>query len=154
MITPENKDLLDDLNELDTFTLATKGQRYAISLIDGFVMFICFLMGMFCFLRFFPEAYYWLQEYDKLKISWLAAYLLAIILYYTILETFNRGRTIGNLLTGTHVMKNDGSKLTLKDVLRRSMHRLTGKSILASLAADDDAIPKRDKVTNTSVVKN
>jgi uncharacterized RDD family membrane protein YckC len=153
MQNDHNKDLLDDLNELDTLTPATKGQRLAISLIDGLLMFICYLVGLLAIVKYFPWAYYWFQEYDKFKLTWIAGYLVSIILYYTILEAFNKGRTVGNLLTGTQVVKNDGSKLTLKDVLHRSMYRLAGRSALASFAADDDIIPKRDRVTNTSVVK-
>lgn len=153
MQNDHNKDLLDDLDELDTLTPATKGQRFAIALIDGFVMFTCYLMGLLAIVKYFPGVYYWFQEYDRFKLTWIAGYLVAIIFYYTILETFNKGRTVGNLLTGTQVVKNDRSKLTLKDVLRRSMYRLTGQSALASFAADEDAIPKRDRVTNTSVVK-
>lgn len=149
----ENKDLLDDLDELETLNLATKGQRLAISLIDGFLMFLSFLMGLLMTARLFPEVWYWFEEYDKLRLIRIVAYLLTIILYYTILEAFNDGRTIGNLMTGTQVVKNDGSKLTLKDVLHRSLYRLVGRSALASFAADDDFIPKRDKVTNTSVIR-
>jgi uncharacterized RDD family membrane protein YckC len=148
-----NKDLLNDLNELDTLTLATKGQRFAIALIDGFLMFICYLMGLLITVNQFPQVYDWFMEYDKLRLIQIATYLFTIILYYTILEAFNKGRTVGNLLTGTHVVKNDGSKLTLKDVLHRSMYRLVGRSALAAFAADEDVIPKRDRVTNTSVVK-
>jgi len=153
MQNDHNKDLLDDLDELDALIPATKGQRLAISLIDGLVMFICYLVGLLAIVKYFPWMYYWFQEYDKLKLTWIAGYLVSIILYYTILEAFNNGRTVGNLLTGTQVVKNDGSKLTLKDVLHRSMYRLVGRSALSSFAADDDFIPKRDRVTNTSVVK-
>jgi uncharacterized RDD family membrane protein YckC len=149
-----NKDLLDDLDELDEVTPATKGQRFAISLIDGLVMFICYLVGLLSIVKFYPAVYYWVRENDRFKISWIVCYLITIIIYYTILEAFNKGRTVGNLLTGTQVVKNDGSKLTLKDVLHRSMYRLVGRSSLASFADDDDVIPKRERATNTSVVKN
>lgn len=151
--SPDNKDLLEDLEELDPLTLATKGQRFAISLIDGFLMFLCYLTGLLMTVKLFPEVYYWFEEYDRLRLIRIAAYLVTIILYYTILEAFNKGRTVGNLLTGTQVVKNDGSKLTLKDVLHRSMYRLVGRSALVSYGAEDDGIPKRDKVTNTSVIK-
>lgn len=151
--SPDNKDLLEDLDELDPLTLATKGQRFAISLIDGFLMFLCYLTGLLMTVKLFPEVYYWFEEYDRLRLIRIAAYLVTIILYYTILEAFNKGRTVGNLLTGTQVVKNDGSKLTLKDVLHRSMYRLVGRSALVSYGAEDDGIPKRDKVTNTSVIK-
>jgi uncharacterized RDD family membrane protein YckC len=55
------------------------------------------------------------------------AYLIAIvnhIFYYTLCEKLFRGHTLGKLITGTRVIREDGDELTLKDALLRSLCRL------------------------------
>ena len=46
-----------------------------------------------------------------------------LFLYYTLCEKIFRGYTLGKLITGTKAIRKDGSELTLKDALLRSLTR-------------------------------
>ena len=56
-----------------------------------------------------------------------STYLIAVLnhlVYYTFCEKAFRGYTLGKLVTGTRVIREDGEELTLKDALLRSLCRL------------------------------
>jgi uncharacterized RDD family membrane protein YckC len=75
--------------------------------------------------------------------------LIITILYYTIYEGVTKGRTFGKMVTGTIVIKEDGSPLTFKDALLRSLCRLIPFEALSAFGYR----PWHDRFTKTAVVK-
>jgi uncharacterized RDD family membrane protein YckC len=71
------------------------------------------------------------------------------ILYYTIYEGATKGRTFGKMVTGTIVIKEDGSPFTFKDAFLRSLCRLIPFEALSALGYR----PWHDSLTKTAVVK-
>lgn len=56
-----------------------------------------------------------------------STYLIAVlnhVVYFTICEKSFRGHTVGKLITGTRVIREDGEELRFKDALLRSLCRL------------------------------
>lgn len=70
--------------------------------------------------------------------------------YYTIMEGASNGRTLGKLITGSRAVKDDGSNITWKDALLRSLSRSVPFEPFSAFGG----YPWHDRWTNTKVVKN
>lgn len=71
------------------------------------------------------------------------------LFYYTLLEVATKGRTIGKLITGTVAVRNDGSALTFKDALLRTLCRFIPFEPFSAFGGR----PWHDTITNTMVIK-
>ena len=59
--------------------------------------------------------------------SILIEYLFAIVVfltYYTLLEYWTQGKTLGKLLTGTRAVMEDGRRISFETALKRSLSRI------------------------------
>lgn len=74
---------------------------------------------------------------------------LSATLYYTLLEGLTQGKTIGKYVTKTRVVKEDGSPITIKDALRRSLVRLIPFEAFSTFSEH----PWHDRWTKTMVMK-
>lgn len=74
---------------------------------------------------------------------------LFYLAYYTLIEGFTKGRSLGKLITGTVAVRADGSALTWKDAFLRSLCRLVPFETLSAFGR----MPWHDKWTKTMVVK-
>jgi uncharacterized RDD family membrane protein YckC len=74
--------------------------------------------------------------------------LLIFVGYYTLLEGATKGLTLGKLVTGTIVVKEDGSPITFKEAFLRSLCRLVPFEPFSAFGK-----PWHDSWTNTLVVK-
>jgi uncharacterized RDD family membrane protein YckC len=79
----------------------------------------------------------------------LAVSSVPSVLYYTLLEGGNQGRTIGKLMTSTRAVRLDGKPLTYTDALLRSLCRLIPFEVVSGLGY----APWHDRLTKTTVVK-
>src|SRR5258706_8425847 len=70
-------------------------------------------------------------------------------IYYTICEKTFRGYTLGKLITGTRAIRDDGTELTFKDALLRSLSRLVPLELLSGFAFR----PWHDSWTKTQVIR-
>lgn len=113
------------------YEYASTGQRFLNWLIDNLVMRFAmswltgYAVGYF-FAKLFPD-FYLNMIYSKGFEWYLTLYLIAIfnyIIYYTFCEKVFSGYTLGKLITGTRVIREDGSELTLKDAVLRSLSRM------------------------------
>ena len=127
--TDEQQDLFVE-GEFIEYTEASTTQRFLNYLIDTLLMryglswATTYLLVSF-FLASSPKTAYALFGEEGSPL--LATYLIAILnhlVYYTIAEKAFRGHTLGKLITGTRVIREDGEELTFKDALLRSLCRL------------------------------
>jgi len=72
----------------------------------------------------------------------------SVILYASIMEAFNKGRTIGKLITGTYAVRNNGQPLDFGTALKRSFCRIVPLEPFSGFGT-----PWHDKWTDTTVVK-
>jgi uncharacterized RDD family membrane protein YckC len=89
------------------------------------------------------DIYYW----TYLGAAYLGVAMLDT-LYYTVLEG-TTGRTLGKLITNTRVVRDDGSPLTMKDTLYRSLSRLVPFEAFSGFG-----VPWHDRWTQTTVTSN
>lgn len=146
----EQQDLLQDLEQETYLERASSGARFLNYIID----LICFYVLIFA-TSFVITAITYTGEETNVFNSESGDLLLYVIFfgiflgYYTILESFAKGRTIGKLVTGTRVVKNDGAPITFKDAFLRSLSRLVPFEPFSALGG----YPWHDSWTNTQVVK-
>ena len=120
-------DLFEE-GEFIEYTEASKGQRFLNYLVDYFIMYFVVAYGtsyilMQILLAASPTAAYNLFNGNEVFASYIIA-LFNHLLYYTCCENFFRGHTLGKLVTGTRVIREDGEELTFKDAFLRSLSRL------------------------------
>ena len=110
---------------------ASDGQRFLNWLIDNLLMrfglswLTGYAVGYFL-AQFFPE-FYLEMILSKGVEYYLTLYLVAFFnyfIYYSFCEKVFSGYTLGKLVTGTRAVREDGSELTWKDAILRSLSRL------------------------------
>jgi uncharacterized RDD family membrane protein YckC len=144
------RDLLGDLDEIVVLNYASQGQRFGNFIIDWIVTF-ALLLG----LGYIAGMLYGYGLIGESGLDWFRGPLSFIttsvtgIAYYTFMEAFCKGRTIGKLVTGTYAVRNDGQPLTLKQAFLRELCRMVPFETLSGLGP----APWHDSWTNTTVVK-
>lgn len=87
-------------------------------------------------------------SFDNRIVEWLISVVL-LVGYYIAFEYFTNGRTIGKFITGTVVVKNDGSVPTFNDIFKRSFSRIVPFDALSFLGSNG----WHDSWSDTKVVK-
>ncbi len=123
---PEDHREFDEFEKETLKTDASKGQRFANFIIDGIVFYIfCVFLGMLlgAFLAQLPQYIYILENItNNVFLNYLFGFILVTI-FYTCVEYFSKGRSVGKLITNTKVITEDGDIPSFKDCLIRSMCR-------------------------------
>ncbi len=140
----ENLPAEEQINLFDTevmYTEASQGQRFLNWLIDNLFMrfALSYATGYAVGYLLLAVAPDFLTEIAYNQRGWrffLLAYILGVfnyILYYTICEKAFKGYTIGKLITGTRAIRNDGSELSFKDAILRSLSRIVPFEVFSAL---------------------
>jgi uncharacterized RDD family membrane protein YckC len=153
----EPQDLFTE-KEFITYTEASTSQRFVNYFIDSLFMQYAVAFGTTFLLAKVlitasPDAFYsFFGEGDDMPL--LTTYAIALLnhlLYYTICEKAFRGHTLGKLVTGTRVIREDGEELTFKDALLRSLCRLVPFETISIWFGGGG--PWHDTWTKTKVIK-
>ncbi|MEO6719026.1 MAG: RDD family protein [Ferruginibacter sp.] len=137
---------------------ATTGQRFLNYLIDNILMnyglgyFTGTIIGVIL-AAISPDFLAETQiagNYWSIILLSLAIGYFNYLIYYTLCEKLLRGRTIGKLITGTRAVRADGSELTLKDAILRSVCRIVPFEQFSAFGGH----PWHDRWTNTIVIKS
>jgi uncharacterized RDD family membrane protein YckC len=144
------QDLLADLDEIVVLKpAASKGQRFANYLIDLIITYII-AIGLVVVLAAVLD---WSgTNPDTLQDIPVLNYLIfstSLVFYTALMEAFNKGRTIGKLVTGTYAVKTNGKPLDFGTALKRGLCRIVP---FEPFSAFGEA-PWHDRWTNTTVVK-
>jgi uncharacterized RDD family membrane protein YckC len=158
-LQPEPTELYLELKEMMYEQPATVGQRFLNYLVDIVIFYLIFiLIGMIGGVIGLiggsedPAVIVGSQSTDsgtgrlvEMLITWSV-----YILYYTFFEGITKGRTVGKMLSKTKAVKADGSDITPKDALMRSLCRLVPFEPFSAFGGN----PWHDKWTNTKVIKD
>ncbi len=150
----EQQDLLQDLELEIFFQKASVGARFLNLSID----FACIILLVLIF-EVIRDLFFLMgnsPQLDTVQLKDIRYYLLlqyllgaAIsVLFYTFIEGFSKGRTLGKLITGTRAVKLDYSAITIKDAFTRSLCRVVPFEIFSGFGT-----PWHDRWTDTQVVK-
>ncbi len=146
----EKEDLLTDLDDMVVLNPASRVQRLFNYLIDLVIVYllviILFVLDMTWENITDPQGNRE-NSWSELDAAILA--MLAYVLYYTLMERFNKGRTIGKLATGTYAVFSNGKPLTFKTAFFRSLSRIAPFELLSGF----DNAPWHDRWTDTLVAK-
>ena len=146
---------LSDLEQEVYLVPADKGLRFVNWLIDTIVYYALAFLLAFVYSSILVmqggdlNESFLVQETGSAVLGQYIAIISTYTAYYTIIEAGSKGRTLGKLITGTMVVRNDGSRIGWKDGLLRSLCRLIPFENLAALFTT----PWHDSITNTMVVK-
>lgn len=134
---------------------ADKGYRFLNYIIDfGFsVVIIWVLVFLFVFMQYFITGTDMEEAIDDItNINPLIDRVGSLLVYGLIMflvEKFSNGRSLGKLITGTKVVKADGSDLTTDDLLKRNFARAVPFDQLSFLGNSG----WHDNWSNTRVVR-
>lgn len=155
----EPTELYSELKELMWEQPATVGQRFLNYIVDLVIYYLIFVfigaiggvLGVFLGSED-PNEYVY-GAGDTSIASKLLTYLISwtvYVIFYTFFEGITKGRTVGKMLTKTKVVKTDGSTITPKDALMRSLCRLVPFEPFSAFSGN----PWHDKWTDTKVIKD
>lgn len=150
--------IAEELTSYIQYEKASLGQRFLNFLIDNLVMRygLSYLTGSVVgvFLGYFFPEYASKIIYDRTSMDFLLIlYMVGILnylVYYTFCEKVFKGRTLGKLVTGTKAIREDGSELSFKDAILRSLTRLVPFEVLSAFGYS----PWHDIWTKTAVIKS
>lgn len=131
---------------------ANTGRRFANLLIDMVFAYLVVFGIVLVAVILIPGLGDYINENDDTVSFSLMDRLLTIVvvlLTYTVMEGATKGHTLGKLLTGTVAVREDGSPITWKDALIRSLIRLVPFEMLSGLSG----YPWHDKWSKTCVVR-
>lgn len=148
----EQQDLLLDLETEILIEPASVGARFANYVIDLISCWLFTIILSATIALFFLENNSPYTSYKNSNPPFYIDYLvrsITIVIYYTLIEGLFKGRTLGKLFTGTKAVKEDGSPITWKDALLRSLCRLVPFEPFSAFGGQ----PWHDKWTKTVVIK-
>lgn len=146
---------LRDIEQEVMLIPADKGLRFVNLLIDTLVFYaIAFVYGIIHVAIVLSQGADLDESYlvQETGASEFLQYLVSILLYlayYTIFEAASKGRTLGKLVTGTVVMRDDGNTIGWKEAFLRSLCRLIPLEAIVAIFTQ----PWHDSMTRTVVVK-
>jgi len=124
------EDILDRFDEFPnqekTFKLASTGQRFANYLLDfiGYIILALIIVVILGFIQvMMGNESYLIEEEDTFaaKIAdWIVSILIMTV-YYTTMEYFFKGKTLGKLITGTRAVTIDNERMDLQTTFVRTM---------------------------------
>ncbi|HEY4334693.1 MAG TPA: RDD family protein, partial [Puia sp.] len=92
-------------------------------------------------------------EDDNMTTIYIKIYLMVIVLdlfLWTAIEYLGQGKTLGKLITGTRAVNEDGSFITFKTALLRSLSRMVPFEPFSAFG--DPSYPWHDRWTRTYVI--
>ena len=146
----EANNYLSSFNDQFITEDASTGQRFVNYLIDTIVYYIFIWGSTFIFsIVYLTASAGQRQGGSGLQLLILPFVIVLFIVFYTFSEGVSSGRSVGKLVTGTKVVRNDNTEITWKDAFLRSLCRLVPFEPISALGG----YPWHDKWSNTKVIK-
>lgn len=143
-------DVLHEYHEQINLEPASPGLRLVNFILDLLVYYaVCFGIGILIVIATFNPETNTLQDPTHFQSTLFLINLFIIVGCYTIIEGASKGRSLGKLATGTIVVREDGSPITFRDALIRSLIRLVPFEPFSTLGGR----PWHDKWSHTMVIK-
>lgn len=146
-------DLLQEYENEIHLVPVSAGIRFANYLIDVIVFYILMIgFGAAWGLSLASRATDAYEVQETVNNSTVFLYMVSfftLLAYYLIFEGATKGRTLGKLITGTVAVKDDGSAITFKDALLRTLCRLIPFEPFSAFGGR----PWHDSITHTMVIK-
>ena len=139
-----------DIESAQHYETATAGQRFANHLID-MILYYLIIFLIFLFIGTIIPSFLADDEDIGVTIMTYVIIYIVVISYFTIMELMT-GKTVGKMVTGTKVIREDGMKLTLRDCFIRSICRLIPFEAFSGFSSS--GVMWHDSIAKTYVVKN
>ena len=124
--------------------LATSGQRFANYLLDVIIIYVsAFVAGVVLYIVGLGDVI------DRIDDTLLG--IILVLLYYVPQESLF-GWTLGKLITGTRIVKEDGSPISFGQGLGRSLCRFIPFEAFSFLGGNGKPVGWHDSITKTRVI--
>jgi uncharacterized RDD family membrane protein YckC len=144
----EEQSFNETYSPLASLEYASVGQRFLNYLIDLVVLYIVAMGMSFVFIL----ASYVMGEqsgHGFLQELLLVLMIILGVIYYAFCEGASGGRSVGKLITRTKVVRDDGSEISWKDALIRSLCRMIPFEPLTAFGG----YPLHDRLSHTKVIR-
>lgn len=154
----ESIHLLLDVEQEIYLEPASKGARLLNYIIDILVFYaLTFVFGIIWGIYMMANNSTIIQEPANgelrggatFQLTLLLAPFLLLLAYYTLMEAFTKGRTIGKFITGTQAVSMDGSNITFRQAFIRSISRFVPFEAFSAIGYT----PWHDRWADTVVIK-
>jgi uncharacterized RDD family membrane protein YckC len=145
-------------SEASPLKKAGKDKRLINYIVDTSIMniiFFCFFMTMGGMLDYYEGINGSIVLTTPQDLTILALFLMSLstyFVYYIFCEYFLNGKTIGKMITGTKVVTKEGSKLSLANVIGRTLLRYLPFEIFSFLGSGTDGW--HDSISHTIVIED
>lgn len=157
MINNENSETESVFEEFenDSYKVsATNGARFANYIIDTIMLYVCTIIIVLVFTTIYmlivPTTDFLPKEDNNSLFEYVIGAVMGVI-YFTTLEYFTGGRSIGKYITKTKVITIDGKKPGFIDCLVRSLCRYIPFEPFSFFSGTDCAW--HDSISKTRVIK-
>lgn len=135
--------------------LATKGSRLIHSIVDSLAVFLLMLVLIFCYGALLGMVGADTKEMDEAGAfqAAMVAFLYCGYLGYYILSEFLFGRTLGQRITRSRVIRKDGTQPRLGQVIGRTLARFIPFDAI-SLLVSREGIAWHDAASGTRVISS
>jgi uncharacterized RDD family membrane protein YckC len=147
--TPHEENVLDGMDV--SLIQASSGKRFANFLVDRILLYVVwtFALNKLAIKLIVSFGLYYEDRVTLILWSWLFA-LAFDILFYAVLESLTNGKTPGKLITRTRAVNDDGSRISARTALLRSLSRAVPFEAFSALGAV--SYPWHDRWTKTYVI--
>jgi len=130
---------------------ASAGKRFANYIIDIIIFVVVAVVAMFVAMIVNPALAETLsQENSEPTLTYNLVMIFFMVLYWFGVEAIFKGKTLGKLITGTRAVNEDGSNLTAKAALLRSLCRMVPFEAFSALGSP--SYPWHDKWAKSYVI--
>ena len=141
----------DLLNDLTTEHVpADKGLRFANLIIDAVAFNLIFFLLSLLFAVVSPRTATTVPESGTFLLTNYIVVLLLDVLYYALFEALTNGKTPGKFITKTRAIREDDTRLTFSDAIKRSLVRLVPFEAFSAFGSG----LWHDRWTHTMVIKD
>ena len=124
--------------------IASTGQRFMTYILDLLFFYISGFVMLFILDRFLPG--------DRLANRQDYVFgIVLFILYYVLQEAF-WGRTLGKVIAGTRVVKEDGTKISFGQAIIRTLFRFIFIEVISFFGGHGHPVGWHDRIAKTKVV--
>lgn len=145
----ETTNYLQDLEQEINLEPATSGTRFLNLIIDSVVYYALSFVAGIVYGLYLATSGGQLDEGGTGQLTIIVIALVPYILYYSLMEAFAGGRTLGKMATGTYAVQTNGEPVTFGKALLRTVIRFIPFEPFSILAGR----PWHDSWTDTVVAK-
>jgi uncharacterized RDD family membrane protein YckC len=150
----ESREVKQDLFDDTKYKLvqASHAKRFGNYIIDLVAFNILFFIGLMVAANIDPQVLKWVEKTTEQGFAFTEQLLILVVYgtYMFMVEALFKGKSLGKLITGTRVLRQDGNPITVRDAQLRGLCRMIPFHPFSALGMP--CYPWHDRWTKTFVI--